>query len=946
MPKIRRYESLFPQTSTTHATTRRPLLSPDAAASSGRLFPRFVGRVAGLPASSLEALRALRTVEGHAELGGINREIDGLRERLTALLHAEIEGLEDRQLRRRLLQLKRDIHNRRPLRGRRLDELAGDLAADLRQELRRYHDLMRRERELEGELREVFDRELAEIRHRFQTLVSAEDFQNGLLLSSPILSSQLPRYVQTRADRPTSKIRQVERSLMRYYSRAVMKPTPFSTFCALVPGTFSAASQNGTGPFTADPSGKRGVLRLNKVLYVTILKHLLRRPAVRRSFDVELNPTLREAGDGRWLFLSAAGGQEIFQRLPRNEVLDELRQRLDERPRALGELIDALVSDPEIDTDEEEAASYLDRLLEIGFMRFRVGIREQEVDWDRPLAQILDAVDDEHARVLGGFLGRLRIAMEEYAAAAPARRRTILAATQAEVATLDQRLEIELVPERKPIFYEDAGGLAGMILDPGELEAILVEFVALTSRIAWPRADQAGMRHFFDGHYGPEHPPVPLLEFYEDFYRQHFKAHLERQQQMPAAAGASEGEEGAASERADDYDRKDPFGLEIVRRIHAGRRALTDRLRELWRQAPAAEEIRLERRDLETAVAAVPEESVPCRSASMFVHWVPGSRAGEEDALVGATSLVGYGKYFSRFLSVLPDELRRDLIANNRRLTDQVLAEICGDAAHNANLHPPLLPREISYPTGESGTAEEQIPSSEIAVGRDPLDPHRLRLEHRETGQGIVPVDLGFLNPLMRPPLFQLLSRFTPSATFQPAIPEVPEPADDKHRETDRPEPGVSYRPRITYRGRLILARRQWRVPFGLFPARGKKELEADYFLRVERWRTELGLPQEVFLRVTPLAAVRPRGPQTAEKAPPLRQHLYKPQYVDFRNPLLVDLFSRAAENLDNAMFTFEERLPRGDQLLASDGARWATELVVQVDFPQAAAGRPGQEGS
>jgi len=75
---------------------------------------------------------------------------------------------------------------------------------------------------------------------------------------------------------------------------------------------------------------------------------------------------------------------------------------------------------------------------------------------------------------------------------------------------------------------------------------------------------------------------------------------------------------------------------------------------------------------------------------------------------------------------------------------------------------------------------------------------------------------------------------------------------------------------------RLVLARRRWTVPQALFPGRDRQESEAGSFLRIRRWREELDLPEEVFVRIEP---------PPAGKIPSLRDHLAKPQYVDFRNP-------------------------------------------------------------
>jgi len=230
-------------------------------------------------------------------------------------------------------------------------------------------------------------------------------------------------------------------------------------------------------------------------------------------------------------------------------------------------------------------------------------------------------------------------------------------------------------------------------------------------------------------------------------------------------------------------------------------------------------------------------------------------------------------------------------------------------------------------------------------VEPDPRCPFRVRLVNVTTGRQVVPVDLGFRNPRMRPLLFQMLSRMTPASAFvlnPPAQPEEPEkPAD-----TGREAPGhIVHRPRVTYRGRLVLARRRWTLPQALFPGRDRRESEAGYFLRIQRWREELGLPEEVFVRIVDPGGERVlpetmwpgQGKNPPGKRPGLRDHLAKAQYIDFRNPLLVDLFSRMTENLETFQVILEERLPGRDQLISSGEDRFVTEMILQVDFPEEA---------
>ena len=852
----------------------------------------------------LESLEAVESMAGYRALRRLEIELEGLRPALTDALFEAIGGLEDKDVRTALLRLKRDVHNLRPFDVSRFEKVRETVRRKTARELERFNELIHHLGEARNLFETSFSAELVRIRRRFQDAVGTEDFRKGLLLASSTLFDELRRYARASPRAPGAKARQIERSLLRYYARAVVKTTPFSTFCAIVPGRFPTGGEPSPEPlgFAGDPRRKWSSIRLNKVVYPLLVQELKARPEVRRRLRVDLNPTLRRV-DTRWSFLAEVDRQEVFQHLAPNPVLDLLCDLLTRRGSLLLEdLVEGLLEN--VDASQEQMAAYADRLLDAGFLRFRLGIREQDVDWDRRLRRLLEGPDDEHARRTVAFLREYRRGAETYATAPIEQRRGLLTSLSALADSHFESLEGKDWAAGTSVLFEDAGSHTSLALDLGDLGELAAEYVRLTLPFIWIVGEQVNMRHFFGSHYGSR--SVALLRFYEDYYREHFKDHL---------AAVREAEEGGDKTAAEQL--ANPFGLELVAQLNHARRRFEQRIRELWQAAPEAEEIVLERHDLEAAAEGLsPEE--PCRSVSLFVQHVPNLVAQGEDGLVLSEYLAGFGKYFSRFLHLLPDEVTQDLRASNRRLTGAELAEVCGEASFNADLHPPLLGAEIAYPTAEGGAAEEQVPVSNLVVEPDPHRPLRVRLRDTATGREVVPVDLGFLSPRLRPPLFQLLSRMTPATAFLPNLPEEPENGSREQ---------VIYRPRVTYRGRLVLARRRWTLPRSLFPGRRRKEAEADYFLRVQRWREQLALPEEVFVRVLHKAPSRP----SARKP---REHLDKPQYVDFRHPLLVDLFSRMGENLDDFRVVLEERLPGRDQLVAWGEERFVTELVVQVDFP------------
>jgi len=1046
------------------------------------LGTRFVCRVSGAPADGVDELRAQATLDRLARLHQVDAELARRREPLSQLLfHAIGAAGDDKPLRNRLITLKRELYNLRPGASARVtDEVLASLGGDAGQ-VRAFAALLDERVALEAAVRQAYTAETPELRARFRRLLDDADFRKGLMISSRALYGAVDRWGQAAGEGKAElggKEEKTERGLLRYYTRMAMKATPFSTFCAILPGEFVEDGGGAGGElirFHGDPRQKRSYVRINKFIYGLLYDHLRTRKPVRRALQVELNPTLREE-NGRLVYLTAIEAREVFQRLADNEVLELITSRFQGLGKpTLGDLIDALCADPQIEATPEEAEAYLDKLIEIGFLRFHTGIREQDSDWDLPFRALLDAIDDDHARQSSQLLARLREVVEAYTDADIGERARMIEEMHTLLKDAIESMDVQQRLRRDMPFFEDATSpaRAEVALTPAVRRTFesWAEWVRVTSRVAWPRGEQATMRHFFDTFYPADGPRrVPLLVFYEDFYREHFKAHVEKEGKIRA---------GVQDDELKGYDAGNPFGLEFVKRLSEARDRVGELVRERWQAAPDAEEISLTAADVAEALQGVENTSAVCRSMGSFACLAPAEQPGGDPLLIlgGGSYTTGFGKYFSRFLYMLPDEVQEQVRRENASMTGELLAEICGDAQFNANLHPPLLRWEISYPTGESGNAEEQIKSSDIFVEPDAEDPNLLRLVHGPTGQRVIPVDLGFLNPRMRPPLYQLVSRFTPPAMFGPPVPESPErrvrpqpaaasadngangddpqpdpqvaaeqsPAakgDDPHPDPqaapspqakegddpqpdpqaapspeakgddpqpdpqaappERPAPRIQVRPRVTYEGSLVIARKRWLVPSALFPQREPHESAADFFLRANRWRTEAGIPETVYVRINPIPdppqpkpgqqpadaqaqaeaeaqqqavadaevpgydapageqvdehdegepeAAAPEGEAQGEEGAEARKEaakprtagsrdLHKPQFIDFGNPLLVGLLGKMGANLKNYHATVEERLPDRAALPRHGNDSYASEIVVQLYFPAGTSG-------
>jgi hypothetical protein len=306
-----------------------------------------------------------------------------------------------------------------------------------------------------------------------------------------------------------------------------MKATPFARFCSVLPGLL-VDPEEGVAPgppeliLEGDPFRKRGHTRLNKAFLDILFHRLVIDPGVRRHFEIRLNPILWPDEKDGLVFLASLNGRETFQRLRLNPALDLIRKLLEDNGtrRTLEEMVRELESKTDLQASREEIEAYVGRLIEIGFLRLTAGIPSQEIDWDLAFRELLDGAGEALARDTVDLLRDLREITETYDRS-PVTDRAVLLDRMADRFDAFGREHGLSVRIGLPLFEDaTASATAVLVRDAGirAIERALVEFVELTSRICLPRCELADMRHFFDQWYGAAQP-VPLLRFYEDFYR-------------------------------------------------------------------------------------------------------------------------------------------------------------------------------------------------------------------------------------------------------------------------------------------------------------------------------------------------------------------------------------------------------------------------------------------
>lgn len=389
-----------------------------------------------------------------------------------------------------------------------------------------------------------------------------------------------------------------------------------------------------------------------------------------------------------------------------------------------------------------------------------------------------------------------------------------------------------------------------------------------------------------------------------------------------------------------------PFGPELRSAMELTSRAdpsmrrpsTLDRIRELDRLERAATEEVLNGRVMAdgtvsadparlTALADTwPAWAVPPRSLLCYVQQVPGHVSGGAPWLVVNSATTGYGRARNR----IHQQLRTagdtpDHIGVTGAEDGVVTAEFAGAFGIGLNRKQPTADYELDYPGAVSTRPpDELLPLGDLAVTLDAE--HDLpRLESETLGARVKPLHLGMMADALLPPVARLIAHvFGGTFLRHPAITLRGDLADSGIPDE------VVYRPRVRL-GNVVLRRASWLAPTRLVPIPGPHERYADYLYRLLGWLRDHQIPETYFVR--PLsAAFFDAAPDPNALLSWMFGKSRKPQFVDAKNPFLMDLLQRLASEPHTGALLFTEALPTPeDAPRYADGGQRVTEFIVEV---------------
>ncbi|MEU1758027.1 lantibiotic dehydratase [Micromonospora sp. NPDC005686] len=899
------------------STVPAPSARTSAATRDWRTGDWFIARIAGLPLSTVDGLRCPRATDWAEEVLALRDRLAADGARVGDLLHDLIKGNDDEEARRRLLALRRQVHNNvLPADPGPALAVVERIAPESAPGLRRWLTGRERLARLEHEGAAVFAADVARARRRLWELADEPRLRGGLQLASPTLDQQLATGTPPDPGRPANKrARRVERSLLSYLYRTACKTSPFSTFTAVALGRFD---DDAAGLGVAVGERWQRHVRLNVVLVGRIADLISADPVRRGDLPVALSPGWRRDAERiryvrHWVTAGDDSAAVSFDSvrdglffLRRSGVLDELTALLQRRGTIRGgELVDRLCE--LTGADRADGQAYLSTLLRLGMLRLvGLDVDVHRADPVRALAGALSGLDRQWAVRTAAHLTAIAELVDAYRDGDLARRRqvthelrTAVRATMADLGEPDP-------PLPQTLLYEDSRIDGGPLpVSAPAWRRLVGDGLAAVERVL-PAFDQ-NLPHrimfhgFFLARFGVGGRCDDLLRLVEDFHDD-----LYDQYASYVSGRRSFAEDGSYTPEENWLGRPEMTALD------AARQAFAERLRRLVAADPGRTELPLPDALLDEVGELLGGAAGGFRPQG---HFVQVASREPEPLLVLNQSFGGLSFPFSRFTHCFAGDtpsLAERLRAQARSVAPPgaVFAELTGGAATtNLNLHDRLTDHVIVCP-GETSDVEpdRQLTLDDLHLVHDP-GTDRVALRSTRLDREVIPVYLGYLVPMALPQIPRTLLLLSPASMVRldPWRGVPARPALD----------GVTTRPRLRA-GNVVLSRRSWSARAGDLPQTDDPGAEAEAFLRWRRWRAEHDVPARVF------ATVHPAGAARAGTNP-------KPQYVDFDSPLSLQAL-RASLDAPDDLVVLREMLPAADELTArGEHGGHVCELAVET---------------
>jgi len=914
-----------------------------------KIFPDMLYRIGGDSFDIIKSLEYTVSKKEYTKIKELSSELNTSINEINNELYVIISASTDKNLQNKLLNLKRDIFNRRDVKS--IDpEIQKKINASLLEKINLYSGLKDAIKAAEEILNLSCDNEINELRNKIRELSKNEVLNLGLNLSSHSFSERLSKYAEsTEINKETLK---TELSLIKYLTRISTKTSPFSYFTS----TGLSTLQNDKDIEKTSIRGieRTNILRINNYLFKALKELIFRNPDIKKVLLIHINPFLEEK-NGNFEYIVNRNNIETIQKLSVSPELQYIVEFLTGQEEiTYEEIINSLLDEDSTNEEFTEVSKYIDKLVEFGIIELDYAASGLDPYWYKKLWLYFSRKEFRYKEELVSLLAKLDETVNSFNNLNADSRKIIIQDIFSLIESTLKKIYIDTVKDgpdlsedkteekiekdfykifdlkAERIFYEDTKTDLNIPFSENEVHDLIepyTKLIELMNNFELFMQDTDLMKYYFTNKLTKE-GSINFLDFYTSFSEELKKPlDLFINAKMKEYNGIPENK-NFFKEFLVNYNNENNYDDYFIEKVEKRNRENNLFLKNIAAKYKSDDisnvpEINLRISEIEEIYKQsyspdilIPKESYVSYSAFMQFF----KKDGKLKAVLNQV-LPGYGKFFSRFLHLFDTNLTKAIISENDKLlkdTD-LFAENADASFFNGNIHEPILNYEINAPGSHNQlNNESQINIKRLILKYDETKEELILLDS-SLGRRIFVLDLGFLNLLFRSQMYIMLDKFSKYKYVSHIW------LTEHLKKMYMMENKVSIIPRITLEDKLVLQRKQWFIPKKDFPQVHAKD-GTSLFLTLNKWKQQYGIPDEIFVQSSDRTQVNQKN---------LRANLksniddLKPQYISFNNPFTLNLLVSLINKADKYL-TFEEMLPGSSELQLIEENPFVIEHLMQ----------------
>jgi len=843
-----------------------------------------------------------------------------------------------------LLNFKRDIYNERNTSPKKLSLLDSILTDDFNENYSQFISIKLEIQSCFSEIQSKYNLVCCCDLELIKNVCRSNNFQNGLLLASPILlkfAKDITRETSNISDH-------VLLGLWKYLTRTIAKTSPFSTFTNI---NLATASSNIQVPFEIIKVSNNiySYINYNNYILENIFVLMKNNTDIVKYIDVELNCTIKKVNSDLF-FLSNNNNIESFQTVKNNSIISYIIELFEHKPIfRVGELVTELKNVLNSNYSTDNIYLYLFELSQTGLLNIKYNISGLDGDWVNSLKIFFKSnMDNQNigsCAIL--ILEKLELCRSEYCNSEVDNRGKIIDEMKELFYDFFNLLKSEMIANSPPnntkqhltnykyiasnsendniqlhrlpsiiynihsknLVYEDTSKDIHIKYDYDKINKLIFNanyFFSTFSFACLDKSSKALIYDFYSQNY-KYNECVRVLDFYEKFFKT--KINFEKNENLDV-----------------DYLAGRPFFIsatlqkEIMNFIK--REEIHDNINLLIDECHISKKF-VDNFEYNFKDVILKRDDI---SYASFIQLFT-SNNNEGDRLLGIVNSIfpGKGKMISRFLQLFNKDISNDLMEwNTKKIpAETIYAENIDASFFNANLHPSIMPYEIKIPGGNCRNAKNNINIADLKI-KPNLEKKELEL-FNNSDKKVVIYDLDFIDVSIRSNLFKLLSCFGPNNNYLiKNINHIFNIYFQIRLKIKYNDKIIYVMPRIIFDRCLIIQRKQWHIPIEIIREKIKKISSLDQYIKyieIQKWRLSLKLPDDVFLSMSYRSRKIEANQNRDDK---------KPQYINFLSPLSIKLFIRNVNKYNCDYILIEEMLPDPQNLSTIGNDKFAMEALIQ----------------